>query len=81
MPLLSGGVLGYGVGMKPTVLLVLVALVLLPLGFISFGILMKLGVEASLQRYGTAGTLGMVATIVPLLIVLGFLFDRRQGRT
>ena len=64
--------------MKARVWLVLAAVVLTPLGFISFGILLKLGIEASLQKYGTEGTVGMVATIVPLLIVLGFLFDRRQ---
>ena len=80
MPLLSGGVLGYGGGMKARFWLVLAAVVLTPLGFISFGILMKLGIEASLQKYGIEGTVGMVATIVPLLIVLGFLFDRQAER-
>ena len=78
MPLLSGRGMGYGRGMKARVWLVLAAVVLAPLGFFSFGILLKLGIEASLQKYGTEGTVGMVATIVPLLIVLGFLFDRRQ---
>ena len=78
MPLLSGGGVWYGERMKARFWLVLAAVVLTPLGFISFGILLKLGVDASLQKYGTEGTIGMVATIVPLLVVLGFLFDRRQ---
>ena len=66
--------------MKARVWLVLAAVIFTPLGFISFGILLKLGIEASLQKYGTEGTVGMVATIVPLLIVIGFLFDKREGR-
>ena len=80
MPLLSGGGVWYGGRMKPQFWLVLAAVVLAPLGFISFGIIFRLGVEASFQKYGTEGTIGMVATIVPLLIVLGFLFDRRQNQ-
>lgn len=66
--------------MKSTYWLVLVALLLTPFGFIAFGLLMKLGIEASLVKYGTGGTIGLVAAIVPCLVALGFLIDRREGR-
>jgi len=70
----------YGVRMKAQFWLVLAAVVFAPLGFISFAVIFRLGVEASLQKYGAEGTIGMVATIVPLLVILGFLFDRRQNQ-
>lgn len=66
--------------MKPTFWLVLAALLFTPFGFIAFGILMKLGIESSLEKYGTAGTIGLVAAIVPCLVALGFLIDKREGR-
>lgn len=59
--------------------LVMAAIVLTPFAFISFGLLMKMGIETSLQRYGVTTTIVMIALIAPLLVVLGFLLDRRQG--
>lgn len=66
--------------MKASVLLVVAAIVLTPIAVISFGLLLKLGIESSLVRYGTGATIVMGLSLTPLLIVLGFLFDRRQDR-
>lgn len=66
--------------MKATWWLVLASVILAPIGFIALGILLKLGIEASLVKYGTGGTVGLVMAIVPCLVCCGFLIDKRQGR-
>lgn len=66
--------------MKASVWLVLAAIVLTPIAMISFGLLLKLGIEVSLERYGGVATSLMVLSLTPLLVVLGFLFDKRQDR-
>lgn len=75
----AGGGSGKRERMKTSAVLVLAAVVLTPFAMISFGLLMKMGIETSLHRYGASATIGMIALIVPLLVVLGFLFDKRQG--
>lgn len=60
--------------------LVLAAVLLTPVAVICFSILLKLGIESSLERYGMWTTAFMVLSLTPLLVVLGFLFDRRQDR-
>lgn len=66
--------------MKPTVWIVVAALVLSPFAMISFGILMKLGIETSLERYGAVATVVLIALIFPFLVAIGFLLDMRQGQ-
>ena len=66
--------------MKLTVWLVLLALIVTPFGFMSFGILLKLGIEASLAKYGPELTIAMGVSMVSLLVAFGFLIDKRQGR-
>lgn len=66
--------------MKASVWLVIAAIILTPIAMISFGLLLKMGLETSLERYGTTATVFMGLSLTPLLVVLGFLFDRRQDR-
>ena len=67
--------------MKATWMLAILAAILAPLGFMAAMFLMKLGIQSSYQEYGGPFTIGLIALIVPALVVLGFLFDRRQGQT
>lgn len=66
--------------MKASVWLVVAALILAPVGFVAAMFLMKLGIESSYHQYGGVFTLSLVGLIFPTLVVLGFLFDKRQER-
>lgn len=50
-------------------------------GLFSFGLLMKEGLAASLDHYGTGFTIFLAAGVIAALLLIGFLFDRRNQQT
>lgn len=60
--------------------LVGLAVIMAPIGFFSFGLLLKLGITESVALYGMPFTLALCFAAASCLVVLGFLFDRREPR-
>lgn len=55
-------------------------LLLAPVGLILFAIIVRLGLEQSYYVYGPTFTVLAGLGVVPCLLAIGFLFDKRQER-
>jgi len=66
--------------MRGTALAVGFLLLLTPIGLFCLGLLLKLGIEEALVRYGTGGTVALIAGSATVFLAIAFLVDSRQDR-